>query len=357
MGKDYDLVCNDIIKIFSHYLGQPRSSSYKNDIYFKCHVCGKPKLAANSEKLVAHCFSCGWKGNSVQLIMYMENTHVSNAIEIGHKILGTDCKPVTPEPYESRPMRYRNNAEINLFSPIRYAIFSDIYFFYLENNSVTTQNERDGISHETHVPIELIDTVSSYRENDIEEFLIKKYGKDIILTCPGFSLINEEIQFCCKNHIIFPYWHPLDRDKIIAMNGKNRDHASTPKYKWLTGLDKHLYVPRTVDLNTFMVITEGEKKAMTLSYHGVPTVSVSGVNCFRVPELLEIDLNDRTIYICYDNEKPNPNVRQAEVSLKNHLESMGAKAMILTIPSGYKVDDYFLEIGSIKFSKLLKDLI
>jgi DNA primase len=122
----------------------------------------------------------------------------------------------------------------------------------------------------------------------------------------------------------------------------------------LIGEQKHLYFPPTVNAENFGVITEGEKKAIVATGFGFPTIGVSGVECFNTVEMKEMRLVDREIYICYDREQDNPQVSRAENRLKNLLIHKKAKAKIIDLPMGYKLDEFLLEQGPDEFTKLVE---
>ncbi|MBD3672749.1 MAG: DUF3854 domain-containing protein [Planctomycetaceae bacterium] len=115
--------------------------------------------------------------------------------------------------------------------------------------------------------------------------------------------------------------------------------------KYLSPKDQpnHLYFPpnllQQLVPGGFVIITEGEKKALCASQHGFPTVSISGVWCFRdqhkklLDDLEYLVHNDLRLFICFDSDTgTNLNVRKAEVTLANELTLAGASVKIMRIP-------------------------
>lgn len=109
-------------------------------------------------------------------------------------------------------------------------------------------------------------------------------------------------------------------------------------------------------------ITEGELKAACAAKHGLVCMALGGVNTWssskRNIDLLEplpkIDWKNRRVTIIFDSDAAiNPNVAKAQIMLANKLISLGAIAVIASLPmtsSGEKqgLDDFLVAGGDIQ---------
>jgi hypothetical protein len=143
-----------------------------------------------------------------------------------------------------------------------------------------------------------------------------------------------------------------------------------------------------------VIITEGEKKAMAASQHGLVTVGVGGVDSWRsrthriplsavskdgdmvvlkvddqlameiqegvAPELLKVTWLDRRVVIVYDSDtNTNPDVQRASFDLAMWLETQGAQTGQFYLepngtPSKVGLDDWLLGSGN---DHMLQDLL
>ena len=354
----YDEVCANANRVFKHYLGDPVGKSYRDDMYFTCHECEKPKLGVNEHKRVAHCFACGWKGNAVKLIQERENLNVKQAIALGFEIIGQTPPPEVRETTFSRPSVPAKGGEV--YEEMKHSIYFSIYYYFLRNNESSGNYYKH---HLLEVPVtntNLVDIIVSSPHLNVVDELKRTYPISAIESCPGFVRTNGEVQFYLENHIIFPYWDAYGR-YIVAFNGRRKPNTEKgPRYKWMIGERKHLYFPPGVTHTNVEVITEGEKKAITATMMGVPTVGVSGVDCYRVPESYSLNPESGKLYICYDNENENAAVRKSERNVVRFIEKERTniypptKAKIVKLPQGYKLDTYLKEYGIDAFKNLLR---
>lgn len=354
---DYEQVCSNIVKIFSYYLGAPLNIR-GNDTYFKCHSCGGDKLSVSQTKGVAHCWKCGWSGNSVTLIQELDNLTVRDAIKHGAQLLGT----IPLSKFITNDITVINNNKeftIGNLGSLKKAIYLQIFSFLLKNMS-----EEDVLLLKdiifNNVPdtyFEKLDIVLSNPDRNIAEYMLTYYPLNILQSCPGFVCTNGKLTFTLNDHIIFTYWSS-DRTEILGFNGRRKDNnPKYPRYKWLVGEKKHLYYPPTVTDKNFVIITEGEKKAIAATSLGIPSIAVSGVECYNTHELRKNNIGGREIFICYDRDKDNKAVRKAEEKLSKYLGSKGAKPRVINLPVGYKLDDYLKDYSKENLEKLMEEAV
>lgn len=116
-----------------------------------------------------------------------------------------------------------------------------------------------------------------------------------------------------------------------------------------------------------IIITEGELKAACACVHDFPTIGLGGVWCFKsgashmpvLPQIAEINWQDRAVFICYDSDaSTNNRIVQAENALAHELFTMGARVNIVRLPqlvppNKTGLDDYLLYEGRAAFVELL----
>lgn len=138
----------------------------------------------------------------------------------------------------------------------------------------------------------------------------------------------------------------------------------------------HVYFPSCEAVNwpevfenveTPIVITEGEKKALVGCLNDIPVIGLGGVynfmqgDCLASP-LADMELGGRTLYICYDSDAAtNPNIQAAEGRLATELSlNHGADVFLARLPKLAKsdktgLDDYILAKGADAFLDILAD--
>jgi hypothetical protein len=348
MNKEYDDVCAGITTIFKHYCGNPVHGTSNGELIFTCPICKKNKLGVNKNKRVANCFVCGGKWNAITLIQELDSLDKDGAIARGLSILGIESPPiVSPQDWSS--------AKRDDTVAYKQDMYLEIYSFLRGNLASSVAWSRDLFPSLNPYKRAFTDILVSDPSWDVVDRLRENWSLREISACPGF-LTNKRtgrVKFCLSDHVIFTYWSP-DRSSILAFNGRVKDEASSARrYRWLTGEHKHIYFPFGVTLDNATVITEGEKKAILAQAMGIHTIAVAGVNCFKVPEIPALKGHTKKLYVCYDREKENPNVRAAEQQLATYLaRKLGIAAPIIELPYGYKLDDYLIEYGVDAFDEL-----
>ena len=118
-----------------------------------------------------------------------------------------------------------------------------------------------------------------------------------------------------------------------------------------------------------VVFTEGELKAACATKHGVPTIGLGGVWCFKsvgsklplLPMFDNFNWQDRLVTICFDSDAAsNSMVMQAEHALAKALTALGAKPRIARLPSlpdlkKTGLDDFIVSEGIEAFHLVMKD--
>jgi putative DNA primase/helicase len=121
-----------------------------------------------------------------------------------------------------------------------------------------------------------------------------------------------------------------------------------------------------------ILITEGEKKSISATRHGFPTIGLSGVNawCKAGTTMLNSDLaaiewKGRKVYICFDSDaETNATVQLEQQKLAMALEREGAIVRVVNLPAGPPdvageptkcgLDDFLVEYGPGELEKLIE---
>jgi hypothetical protein len=154
--------------------------------------------------------------------------------------------------------------------------------------------------------------------------------------------------------MVFRYFDRHGRDTGYARLKPRRprteprkDGTTRPiKYEAPIGSSPRLYIPpdsrATVnDPAADLIITEGEKKALSADSAGFACVGVSGVDAWRakggglIPDLDELNWDGRRVFIAFDSDvTSNPNVQRAERDLAEALTRRGADVRLVRLEGG-----------------------
>lgn len=119
------------------------------------------------------------------------------------------------------------------------------------------------------------------------------------------------------------------------------------KYEAAIGSSPRLYIPPNSrdavnDPTADLIITEGEKKALSADAHGFACVGIGGVDAWRaaggrmIPDLEELSWTGRRVFICFDcpDVFTNANVMRAERQLAEALTRRGADVRLVRLAEG-----------------------
>ena len=120
------------------------------------------------------------------------------------------------------------------------------------------------------------------------------------------------------------------------------------------------------DTDVPIMITEGEKKALSACLAGIPTIGLGGVYNFThdgdlLPILERIDWEDRVVYVCYDSDAADNNkIQVAEGRLATELSmKRGAEVFLVRLPKVGNgktgVDDFIVSEGDEALFNLLEN--
>ena len=169
----------------------------------------------------------------------------------------------------------------------------------------------------------------------------------------------------------------FDENKTVVLQRVKPDRPPKrggkpgPKYLSPTGSTPRTYVPPSIngeltDTSHSLVLTEGEKKSLSATQHGFPTVGLCGVDSWHpkrsstlLPDLERIAWKGRKVFIAFDSDADtNPNIKENENLLADALKNRGAIVKVVRIPSGpdgakQGLDDFLVAHGADELHKLI----
>jgi hypothetical protein len=196
-------------------------------------------------------------------------------------------------------------------------------------------------------------------------------------------LWQEIKEFCQYGGLVFPYFNlfgqPMDGYVRIRPHCPRIVKGKPAKYEAPAGSSSRAYFPagcrgllKSLRYSN-VLITEGEKKALSLAQHGYAVIGLGGVwngvekdaagNYSLINDLAKVPWQGRIVYIVFDYD-PKPttrrHVRKAARRLEAALLAAGVKEVkwvaLSPGPEGDKqgVDDYLMAEGKEAFAALLK---
>jgi Domain of unknown function (DUF3854) len=201
------------------------------------------------------------------------------------------------------------------------------------------------------------------------------------------DLLNRPYALPSGMCLVIPYFDeagkPVDycRLKPEKPRLQKRDGEMRPvKYDAPSDLPSRLYippaaVPRLLDVNVDLVLSEGEKKGIALNQFGILAVAVAGVwNLLKKREGIDkgrtfndyefrwppgIPVAGRRIILVFDSDtRTKSNLPLAMKYICQHLEALGATVLVANLPdgpSGEKMgaDDFLVANGSAAFQAII----
>lgn len=208
---------------------------------------------------------------------------------------------------------------------------------------------------------------NDFLKSGISEETIEKYkdGGYLTSTSGGWQLYYPELLANTKSdYYTKRFKNPIDKRKYIRPTGE-----VSKLFRPLDFAPENLQSPVG-----YLVITEGEKKAIKAVQEGFNCLSVAGVWCWKqdpknetehehecdiIPDLKELNLAGKTIYLCYDADLwEKEQVRSALYAFACYLISeKKAKVKIITLPQGKAkgLDDYLIAEGKENFQKFMDE--
>lgn len=205
----------------------------------------------------------------------------------------------------------------------------------------------------------------------LQDFARSGINKDVYNTYFSQNFIEEEQD---GYKIIYPELYKNIKSEYY--NKRLKKCSDGNKYIKPQGLSSRLFRPINLDLNclndNWLIITEGEKKAIKAVQEGFNCIAISGVWCWKQnPENSEEDyeiediipdvqnLNVSKIVLCFDSDMwEKETVKSALYSFALYLiAERNIRVKILILPKGNAkgLDDYLIENGNSALEELLSN--
>jgi len=134
--------------------------------------------------------------------------------------------------------------------------------------------------------------------------------------------------------------NPIYTDSTDDGYGNRESGLREIRYLSKKGSSNHLYLPLPEDeftKNTQIFVTEGEKKALSLTQHGFPAVGVAGVWAWRTVDGICEEFQwlnwRRPVVVVFDSDAATRlAVRSAMKKLAEELSRRGAKVSLCVVP-------------------------
>lgn len=327
-------------------LGKPLKHTSSERLLFSCPVCKKPKLYVI--RYTSYCHRCGKSYSISDLAKILDITLLS----------------------QNYIKNYSNETTYSTNNIINYVDSPEVLdFFYKSIKTALPTIPKDSeLLKEFPNDRPILDHSVRYYNRPLtaDDFVLKNFipyksylqNKSI----PGIILKRDQITNLMYPSLFFPYpsllffyetWSfgAYAVSQISAINARLINPKDDSRYIWAAGAKKRIFVPAKVTKENVQAITEGEKKALFLTSIGIPTVGVSGVNCFKTPEFENFHVSGREIFIIYDPPNGNQNVINAREALINYLRERNWRPLPIDLP--LKVDDYIKQFGAIKLKTIL----
>lgn len=149
-------------------------------------------------------------------------------------------------------------------------------------------------------------TVDADRIRKAVDALLNQYGRDQLLTVPGFHDKEGRVLFRTSKGFLIPV-RSTD-GTILALKVRHDADANGPKYTWISSREvscgSPVHVPLAVSTPAGVVrLTEGELKAdVATVLSGMPTISVSGVSNWATAVPVLRDMAASKVHLAFDQD-------------------------------------------------------
>lgn len=173
------------------------------------------------------------------------------------------------------------------------------------------------------------------------------------------------------------YYPDLIDDKVSEYYTRRNYNNENAKYIKPKGECSRLFRPLDlspvfyINPSDYIIITEGEKKAIKAVQEGFNCIALSGVWAWKqkadgeitsdiIPDIANFNLQNKIFYLCYDNDLwQNQQVKNALYQFAGYLiQEKHALVKVITLPQCYPklgLDDFLIKYGKSEFQKLMNN--
>jgi len=304
------------VELYGSIIGRSGSTA---ELKFRCPVCGKKSLSCNTVTGLCHCFKCGYgKGESPVKgkPSKQKTTPIDN--ELQSKLLTFSQAVSNIPPHYREYLKKRG-----VYNPEAYGIFIPTISLLMELRSNFTEEELEfsGLFYRFDGTLELTPALS-----------------------PG--------------RIAIPYY---EGTKLIACKARRNPfffNEGDLKYLQPRGSIAGSMVWSKLDPSAdYLILTEGELKAITAIEHGFNCVGSSGMNisAAAINYLTRLSKGISKIFVAYDRDADNNNALKEALGVWKRFRE---RAAIVVFPhTGFKVDldSFILNNGIEALEALLQE--
>lgn len=295
-----------------------------------CPKCNKDHghFKINTHRNLANCFVCGFKGNAIQLVQYMENVTFIPAVQKLASIV--DFELVS----ESKPETTVTDKIYNE-AAVFYSKFENDY---LEKRGITKKVQKDyevGYAQGQQVLLEHL-TKSGYTVEECLEsgLIVERQGKmvDFFYNC-----------------VIFPI---KMNGKIIDFYGRHIGKASI-KHVYLKG-DFMVYNIDNINAKKSVVYVESIINALTLISNDVTNVvAVGGSSKFNTRHVQALkNKGVKGLINGFDTGDSSGAGQKGAIASGELIEEFGLYHLIMMLPTDTDINELFLKQGYEEFKKI-----
>jgi len=222
-----------------------------------------------------------------------------------------------------------------------------------------------------------------YGKREIPLFVIEDFKRSGISEDTIQKYIDGDYLKGSKDYWIL-YYPSLQYDLKTAYYIKRLKHPITSKYIKQKGQTSRIFrpinlKPETIfDTNEYLIITEGDKKAIKAVQEGFNCISIGGIWSWKckpenldeesesiseqadiIPDLKNANFEGKTIYLCYDNDMwYKPQVKEALYKFAAYLiAEKSAKVYTIILPRGNAkgLDDFLIWHNKKAFQELIDE--
>ena len=225
-----------------------------------------------------------------------------------------------------------------------------------------------GISYETMEAAGL-GSMTKERAKGVKERLVEKFGKETLLSVPGFSsqAVTGRLVFTLSFECVIIPYHD-DDSRITTLEGRcvGKPPKGMGKYVSLKGSGSHLYVFPGIMPEALVAFCEGVMGALVAAQEGIAVGSIQGFRRYQDPEdegplqeLRGTDFAGRRIpYVPDVDDPPQPDVMAAAPDAALHLIGrQGGEPAIALLPHGKDLDEWLLAEKRTQRRALFSDLV
>ena len=184
------------------------------------------------------------------------------------------------------------------------------------------------------------------------DFVYRDFAKSEISRAVINDYVNRKYLMGDFNGWVLNYPDLLTNEKTSYTTTRLKNPINDNKYIRPKGETSRLFKPLHLapeilnNPNEYIIITEGEKKAIKVVQEGFNCIAVAGVWCWKskktedglIPDMHKINWKNKKVYLCFDNDICyKTQVLNALRALTYQLQDFGAIVKNIKLPTGSEV--------------------